>query len=325
MELKYPDEAYMRKEIAKLSKRLERVQQKYEQAKNLDRKKTLAFLIEDIKDRIGSELLDCKDYEKALAVYQSMSWEIYGEYKYRGLSRALIDMECYDEARQLLEKGLQRFPKSYILLMRMGILYRLQDCHVDALKYFKQALKNCPGHRQALHAKASTLSDLGYYEDSLSIVRKLIKEDPDQGSYLVEAGYCTQMMGYPEEAVEYYKKALDCGYVSDAIYAGLTFAYMNMGFKHDALEIAQKGLKEFPDMPCMYIYLGECYLEYGWVDEARGILEEGLKKFPYDEDLQDALQRIEDETNDPDNNKKPPSLEIVLLLSLIRKRSKKKK
>jgi tetratricopeptide (TPR) repeat protein len=122
MELKYPDEADMRKEIAKLSKRLERVQQKYQQAKNPDRKKTLAFLIEDIKNSIGWELLNCKDYEKALAVYQSMSWEIYGEYKYRGISLALIKMEYYDEARQLLEKGLQRFPKSHFLLMRMGIV-----------------------------------------------------------------------------------------------------------------------------------------------------------------------------------------------------------
>lgn len=325
MELKYPDEAYMRKEIEKLSKRLERVQQKYEQAKTADRKKTLAFLIEDIKDHIGLELLDCKDYEKALAVYQSMSWDIYGEHKYNGISLALIYMERYDEAKQLLEEGLQRFPKSYFLLMRMGVLYRLQDCHVDALKYFKQAFKNCPSASQAHFFKAASLSELGYYEEALSIVRKLIKEEPDHGSYLVEAGYCTQMMGYPEEAVGYYKKALNCGYVSSGIYAGLTFSYMNMGLKHDALEIAQEGLKEYPEMPCMYIYLSECYLEYDWVDEARSTIEEGLKKFPDDEDLQDALQSIEDETNDPDSNKKPPFLGIMLLLSLILKRNKKKK
>jgi tetratricopeptide (TPR) repeat protein len=324
MKSKDPEEITIRAEIMKLSKRLERVQQKYQQAKTADRKKTLALLIEDIKMNIGWHLLDCGDYEKGLAVYQSMSWNIYGKHKYSGISRALIDMEYYNEAKQLLEKGLQRFPKSYVLLMRMGIVYRLQGFHVDALKYFKKALKNCPGQRQALYAKATTLSDLGYYEDSLSIVRKLIKEDPDCGAYLTESGYCTQMIGYPEEAVEYYKKASDCGFLSPTIYGGIASAYMDMGFKHDALETAQKGLKEFPDVPGMYENLGECYWEYGWVDEARSILEEGLKKFPEDEELQEALQRIEDETNDPDKNKKPPLLGILLLLSLILKRIKKK-
>ena len=221
MKSKDPDVAVIRKEIIRLSKRLERFQQKYEQAKTADRKKTLAFAIDDIKITIGWHLLECKDYEKGLAVYQSMSWEIYGEYKYRGISLALIKMQCYDEARQLLEKGLQRFPESFFLLMRIGLVCKLQGYCVDALKYFKQALKNWPGHSQALHHKAGILSDLGYYEDSLSILRELLKKDPDHGSYLVDAGYCTQKMGYPEEAVEYYKKALNCGYVSDFIYGSL--------------------------------------------------------------------------------------------------------
>ncbi len=310
-------EIAIREEIMKLSKKLARVEQKYKQAKDVDRIKTLALHVDDIKMNIGWNLLDCGELRvKALPCINRCRGNIHGEYKYSGLSRALFEMEYYDEARQLLEEGLQRFPKSHFLLMRMALVYKCQGHYVDALKYVKQALKNCPGQRQALYAKATTLSDLGYYEDSLSIVRELIKEDPDHGSYLLEAGYCTQMMGYPEEAVEYYQKAADCGLSSPIIYGGLACAYMDMGFKHDALEIAQKGLKEFPDVPGMYKTLGEGYLEYGWVDEARGILEEGLKKFPDDEDLQEALQRIEDETNDPDNNKKPPSLGIVLLLSL---------
>ena len=39
-----------------------------------------------------------------------MSWRTHGEDKYNGIARALIEMEYYDEARQLLEKGLQEIP-----------------------------------------------------------------------------------------------------------------------------------------------------------------------------------------------------------------------
>jgi tetratricopeptide (TPR) repeat protein len=83
-----------------------------------------------------------------------------------------------------------------------------------------------------------TLSDLGYYEDSLSIVGKLLKKYPDVPEYLLEAGYCTLMMGYPENAIEYYKKALHNGFLSPSIYGGLVCAYMEMGLKYEALEIA---------------------------------------------------------------------------------------
>lgn len=325
MEISEEDKALIRKEIAKMSKRLERVQQKYQQAKTSDRRETLELLIENIKMHIGYKLYDCEDYEEQLKVYQSMSGKKYGEFKYNGLSMALLMMERYDETRQVLEEGLQRFPNSQFLLLKMGDLCKCQGLYIDALKYFKKALKNCPESYLALYSKATTLSELGFYEDSLSIVRKLLEEDPDHGSYLCEAGYCLQLMGYPEEAVEYYKKALDCGYLSNVIYGGLACAYTNLGFNHDALEIAQKGLKEFPDSPCMYEILSSCYMEYGWVDEARSILEEGLKKFPDDEDLQEALQILDDDMNDTDGNKAPAFISISLLLSSILKSIKKKK
>ncbi len=324
MKSKDLDEVAMRNEIMKLSKRLERVQQKYEQAKTADRKKTLVLLIEDIKMKIGFNLLDCGDYEKALAVYQSMSWDIYGEHKYIGISSALIDMKCYDEARQLMEKGLQRFPQSYALLIRMGMAYRLQGHDVDALKYFKQALKNCPNQRQALFAKAITLGNLGYYEDSLSIVRELLKKDPDDPKYLYETGYCTLMMGYPEDAIEYYKKASDCGFLSPNLYAGLVSAYMDMGLKHDAMVIAQEGLKEFPDEPGMYENLGECYFEYGWIDDAKAVLNDGIKKFPDDKGLKELLKRIEDETDNSDKEKTPPSIGFFILLIMLLRKLKEK-
>ncbi len=109
MKSKDPKIITVREDIKKLSKKLANVQQKYQQAKTIDRKKTLALCIDDIKTHIGWMLLDCGDYEKGLAIYQSMSWKTCGEEKYTGISRALIEMEYYDEARRLLEKGLQRF------------------------------------------------------------------------------------------------------------------------------------------------------------------------------------------------------------------------
>jgi tetratricopeptide (TPR) repeat protein len=324
MKSKDPRRITAREDIKELSKKLARVQEKYKPAKDVNRRKTLALCIDNIKMNIGWLLLDCGDYEKGLAIYQSMSWKIYGEDKYNGICRALIEMEYYDEARRLLEKGLQKYPESHCLLVGMGLLHKHLGHNVDALEYFKQALECGPGNRNALYDQALTLSELGYYEDSLSIVRKLIKKYPDDPEYLIETGYCRLMMGYPEKAIKYYKKASDNGFLSPGIYGGLVCAYMEMGLKEDSLEIAEEGLREFPDVPGMYENLGECYFEHGWIDDAKSVLQEGLEKFPDDERLKEVLKKIEDETNDPDKNKKPPLIGIMLLLSLILKKIGKK-
>jgi tetratricopeptide (TPR) repeat protein len=324
MRNKDPRITAMREEIRKLSKRLVNVENKYRQAIDKDRKRTLALHVDDIRSKIGWLLLDSGEYDKGLAIYKAMSWHTYAEDKYNGISRALIEMEYYDDARRILGKGLKRFPQSYCLLVAMGLLHKRLGHEVDALKYFEQALVCSPGDKDVLYDKAITLSELGYYEDSLSIIKKLIKKYPDDSENFIEAGYCHLMMGYPENAIRYYKKASNKGFLSPTIYGGLVSAYMDMGLKHEALEMALEGMREFPEAPGMYENLGEVYFEYGWINEAKQVLEEGVKKFPEDERLKEVLKKIEDETNDPDKNKKPPFICIMLFLSLILKKLERK-
>jgi tetratricopeptide (TPR) repeat protein len=138
MKSKDPREIATREEIMKLSKKLARVEQKYRQAKDVDRKKTLALHVDDIKMNIGWLLLESGEYDKGLAMYHSMSWNTYGEIKYNGISRALVEMEYYDDARRILEKGLKRFPQSHCLLVAMGLLHKRLGHEVDILRYFRE-------------------------------------------------------------------------------------------------------------------------------------------------------------------------------------------
>ena len=311
-------------DIDNLKKRAQNVRRKLKQEKGGSAKKYLIRALSTLNNQLAWSLLDAGEFEKGLSIYQSLSWRTHGEEKYNGIARALIEMKYYDDARQILERGLKRFSQSHCILVAMGLLHKRLGYDVDALRYFKQALKCSPGDRHALYDKAITLSELGYYENSLSIVKKLIKKYPDDPEYLIETGYCHLMMGYPENAIEFYKKAGDTGFLSPSIYGGLVCAYIDMGLKKEALEVAQEGIKVFPDVPAMYENLGEAYFEYGWVDDAKNVLEKGLRKFPEDERLKELLKKIEDDTDDPDKNKKPPLIGIMLLLELILNRIGKK-
>jgi tetratricopeptide (TPR) repeat protein len=96
---------------------------------------------------------------------------------------------------------------------------------------------------------------------------------------------------------------MDSGYVNDDVYNGLYWAYYDIGLKTDAIETAKEGVKKFPD-PVLYYNLGIAYYEKDWLSEAKDIVEKGLKKFPEDNDLEELLEIIEDEIDNPDDDKK---------------------
>jgi tetratricopeptide (TPR) repeat protein len=99
-----------------------------------------------------------------------------------------------------------------------------------------------------------------------------------------------------------------------------------MGLKTDAIETAKEGIKKFPD-PILYHDLGIAYYEKDWLSEAKDIVEKGLKKFPEDNDLKELLKIIEDEIDNPDDDKEPtiPPMMRVIALSAILKKLKDKK
>ncbi|MCX5718231.1 MAG: hypothetical protein NTW44_08045 [Nitrospirae bacterium] len=307
-------------EIKKLKRRLSRAQKGLGENTGNCAGREYKNCIAELKNQLAWALLDAGENENGLAMYQTLSWRTHAEMKFTGMARALIEMEYYNEARKLLGKGLSRFPESVPLLIAMGCLHQRLDNDFEALKYFEQAVKFTPDGRNALYNKALSLNNLGYYEDAEPIIKDLIEKYPDDPEYLVEMGYIDICRGYPEEAIPFYKKAKDAGYLNWSVYDGLFWSYYNMGLKNDALEIAIEGIKELPDSHSrLYGDLSSIYKEMGWIDEAKDILKKGLEVFPEDNDLMELLKEIEDEENNPDNGKKPPIKEILIVAALIKK------
>lgn len=314
------------KELKALNKKLDRKQAELERHKNTILSAFIADEILQLRKEIAWALLNCGEYEKALNLYKSMSWKTQGETKYLGIGAALIEMGRIIEARQLLKKGLKRFPESYPLLVAMGNLYHGLGNYSMSLKYFEHALTFCPGHKTIMLSKANALYGLGLFEDAFPIYEYLAKNHPEEPLFITQLGYCHLQINYPEDAAKCFKAVMDSGYSNDDVYNGLYWAYYDMGLKTDAIEIAKEGIKKFPD-PVLYYNLGIAYYEKEWLFEAKDIVEKGLKKFSEDNDLKELLEIIEDEIDNPDDDKKPtiPPMMRVIALSAILKKLKHKK
>ena len=67
----------------------------------------------------------------------------------------------------------------------------------------------------------------------------------------------------------------------------------------------------------MYFNLVKSYFNRGWFDEAKEILQMGLKEFPYDDDLEELLKKIDDDSDDPKKGSNLPIL-LAIILNNIR-------
>jgi tetratricopeptide (TPR) repeat protein len=231
-----------------------------------------------------------------------------------------------------LDRGLREFPESCALWTDLGILHGILGDHFEALNCFEAAIKfNHDKSSGPLYNKALALMELESYMDAVSIIDRLIEEYPEEPKYLAERGNCALGAGYPHEALQYFGKAMALfsespdAYTGVSICAGFCSAYMGLGMKKEGMEIALKGLKKFPDEdPVLYQNAGATFYEIGWRKEAIEILKKGVEKFPDDEELKECLKNIEDDTDDPDGNLKPPLLGLFLLMALLYKKGRKK-
>jgi tetratricopeptide (TPR) repeat protein len=209
-------------ELKALNRELHIIQRDFKLATSRTRRRELKEHIDELKIDMGWTLLDCKEYEKGLALLSSVSWRAHGEMKYNGIARALTEMEYYDEARRLLERGLKRYPDSYALWVAMGALHGSLGDDFESLKCFETAIQFAPENNSAgLYNKGFILMKLGCYRDAVLILNDLIKKNPKDSRYFPDRGSCALEMGYPQEALKYYQKAMEVWQRSPTIYEGI--------------------------------------------------------------------------------------------------------
>jgi len=316
------------KEIEKLNKKLQKSLAEYETFKSTIVGAIVLNEIRQLQEEIAWLLLECGEYEKGLELYKAMSWRLQGEIKYLGIGRVLTETGHFGESKKLFEKGLRRFPDSYSLLVGIGNLYHGLGDYSQSSKYFDRALKYNPSDRFILFNKGAALYGLGYYKDASSIFQDLTAEYSDETIFSIMMGYCYLNTGYPEDAAKYFKKLIEGEHAESDMYNGLYWAYKDMGLNDDAMETARQGLRKFPDEDSsLYMNMADACWEEGWYKEAKDIVAEGLERFPDDEDLRELLKKIEDEIDNPDDDKNhtlPPIIRLIAL-SVILKRLKNRK
>jgi tetratricopeptide (TPR) repeat protein len=115
----------------------------------------------------------------------------------------------YDQAQNILNTAVQRFPSEEQVYFQQGSLYEKQKKYNDAEKAFRKALDIQKDDPAVLNYLGYMFADRGVrLDEAESMIEKAVKADPTNGAYLDSLGWVYFKENRLDLAEEYLKKAI---------------------------------------------------------------------------------------------------------------------
>jgi tetratricopeptide (TPR) repeat protein len=115
----------------------------------------------------------------------------------------------FDDAQNILNKAIQRFPNEEQVYFLQGSVYEKQKKYNDAEKAFRKALDFQKDDPAVLNYLGFMYADRGIHLDEAeSMTQKAIQSDPTNGAYLDSLGWVYFKENRLDRAEEYLKKAI---------------------------------------------------------------------------------------------------------------------
>ena len=271
--------------------------------------------VHDLTAKLAWKLIECDRYEESYALAQTLPWRTHAQDRYLSEGTALVHLNRYVEARDMLKEGARKYPNSAGILVSLGSSYMRLNEFEKSLECTERALLIDPHDHRIQFNKAVDLHNLGFYEDAREILLKILKRRPrEQWSHSL-LGHCYGQMGYPDDAQKHFLAAISFGYRFVDAYEGLFLAYYNQGMRNDAINTALQGIRKYPGQePELYMNLAASYHEMGWTTEAIEVLQQAIAAFPENDELKAWLDELENDMNDPGQGEEAEKPKILVIL-----------
>ncbi len=122
--------------------------------------------------------------------------------------------------------------------------------------------------------------DAGKIDESIVLLKKAKKLDPDGMNPIYEMGYAYTMKGEYAKSIKMYQSILDHEDVSDRVYVMLGNAYDYDGKREEAIQTYEDGLEKFPKSGALHLERGNMYLQQEDYSNAMFYYEKGIEVEP---------------------------------------------
>ena len=234
-----------------------------------------------------------QDYATALQDYRKVQG---GEYHFRAQLRIVFLLGKQgelDKARAELHgmKALDNQQRVQLVLLEAQLLTSARQ-YQAAYKVLKQGLDKLPNHPGLLYETALLADRVGKPDELERLIRKLLKEEPDNANAYNALGYSLLDRNIRvQEGMKLVEKAYSLSPNDAAITDSMGWGYYRLGKLEKSLEFLRRALKLDPD-PEIAAHLGEVLWVHGDKDEAKKVWNDNLKLFPDNKTLKSVMKKF---------------------------------
>jgi tetratricopeptide (TPR) repeat protein len=204
---------------------------------------------------------------------------------------ALINAGDPAAARAVLESSMKRSssPDAAFLYL-LGQAQRLQKDLPAASQTADRLRSAFPNDPRGLYLSARLLDDKGQRTEALTAFETLIKQSPDEGSFVSEYANLLEKSGRSADAERILRDLIARDPLDANALNSLGYMFAERGQQLDeAVTLLQRALKVEPDNPSFLDSLGWAYFKQGRMDLADPHLTEAAAKMPASSAIQDHL------------------------------------
>jgi tetratricopeptide (TPR) repeat protein len=166
-----------------------------------------------------------------------------------------------------------------------------------SLETWKQAVADDPADALARANLGATYLDMGRLDDAIRELKAAVDIAPDSFAYTYKLGFAYRQNGDYDLALSMFTHSADVtpeGEKYTALYEAAATARM-AGDNEAAKEYARQSIADNDTIWNSHVMLGELYEEEGNLEEAKKEYEAAARFNPYNEELQQALDRVSEQ------------------------------
>jgi tetratricopeptide (TPR) repeat protein len=189
--------------------------------------------------------------------------------RYLDCTRLLIDLDRYDEATEIVQRGITMVPDDYPLTIRLGAIEMMRGNREKAREDYRKAIAEHPALALGYVALAQTYMKEGKDDEALKILTDGRAAVPRDFALEYVFGLVSFQMGHQEQAMEALKSAEELGPTVVEPHYQLGLLYMQMQQWKGAQEEFEQVLKLDPHHAATYYQLSRTYQRLGETDKAQ--------------------------------------------------------
>ena len=155
--------------------------------------------------------------------------------------------EDYQAANQIIDRGLNLYPKNMSLRYAQALLFQEQDRLIQAVRVLEMLVKDYPSDAGLLNALGYLLTDkMDRHIEAKGYLERALNIEPNNPAIIDSMGWVLFKLGRNEEALSYLEQALEM-FPDPEVIAHIIDVHWALDNKDTAKQIFQSALKEHPE------------------------------------------------------------------------------